>query len=55
MSTITFYYDVVSPYSYVAFEQLLRHRAQWDKKGCKVILKPFLLVRSGSFRLCFDQ
>lgn len=38
--TVDFFYDVVSPYSYLAFETLLRYRTPWN---LDVRLKPFFL------------
>ncbi|KAI9103099.1 thioredoxin-like protein [Phlyctochytrium arcticum] len=38
--SIKFYYDVVSPYSYVAFQLLRRYRAQWN---VELILEPMFL------------
>lgn len=37
---VDFFYDVVSPYSYLAFETLLRYRTPWN---LDVKLKPFFL------------
>ena len=37
---VTFYYDVVSPYSYLAFLVFQRYSKVWN---CKVDYKPFFL------------
>lgn len=40
MTTITLYFDTVSPYSWLAFEYLLKHQSNWNYK---LILKPIFL------------
>lgn len=37
---IEFFYDIISPYSWLAFEVLMRYKKHWD---IKVELKPFFL------------
>ncbi|KAH6943553.1 hypothetical protein HPB50_024326 [Hyalomma asiaticum] len=38
--SVEFFYDVISPYSYLAFETLMRYREPW---GLDLKLKPFFL------------
>lgn len=40
MGTVEFFYDLVSPYSYLAYTQLSRLR---DEHGAEVVLRPMLL------------
>ncbi|XP_002733732.1 glutathione S-transferase kappa 1-like [Saccoglossus kowalevskii] len=38
--TVEFFYDVISPYSWIAFEQICKYRGRW---GIDLKFKPFLL------------
>lgn len=40
VTRIDFFYDVASPYSWLAFETLMRYRSLWD---AEINLRPFLL------------
>lgn len=40
---VNFFYDVISPYSWLGFESITRHAQLWEPKGVKVLLRPFLL------------
>ena len=40
---VCFYFDVVSPYSWVGFEKLMQRRRRWEREGTSVSFKPFFL------------
>jgi glutathione S-transferase kappa 1 len=41
MTTIRFFYDIVSPYSYLAFEVLHRYQSLWN---LNIVLEPIFLA-----------
>ena len=42
---VAVHYDVISPYSWIGFEQIHRHHRLWNDRSIRLELKPTFLAR----------